>query len=93
MASVLQAERSNPVRRRSPAALPPQHFGLLLTATRAAVYIGVATSTFHLLKNAEGFPAPVPVPGRAADSVRSLYRREDLRAWVRSLAAQRRTVS
>lgn len=66
---------------------PPQHFGMLLNATRAAVYIGVAPSTFHLLKHTEGFPAPVPVPGRIADALRSLYRREDLRTWVRGLAA------
>lgn len=69
---------------------PQQHFGLLLSSKRAALYLGVSTSEFQLLRHAEGFPAPVPVPGRGADSVTRRYRREDLRDWTRSLKAEGR---
>lgn len=82
MASVLRRKRE---------ALPPppaQHFGLFLTAARAALYLGIAESTFHLWRKVGGFPEPVEVPCRVADRVRLMWRREDLRSWSRSLGAR-----
>lgn len=62
----------------------PEQFALLLTRDGAARYVGVATSTLYEIEAADPtFPAPVHVPG-----TRTLwFRREDLRAWVRSLKA------
>jgi predicted DNA-binding transcriptional regulator AlpA len=62
-----------------------QPFGLLLSPSRAALYLGVSVSAFYVLRHTEGFPAPIDLPGRVAGSARPYFRRDDLRAWVRGL--------
>lgn len=65
-------------------------FPLLLTAGAAARYLGISGALFYEAVEADpAFPKPVLVPSRKGRSRRK-YRREDLRAWVRGLAATER---
>ncbi len=64
-------------------------YGLLLTARTGANYLGISRSTFYEVSRAEGFPAPVEVPGETG----LRWRREELRAWVRSLPSRSREVA
>jgi predicted DNA-binding transcriptional regulator AlpA len=75
--------------RHAPAPAPPQHFGLLLPAKKAALYLGVSVSTFYVLRASVGFPEQVPVPNRTGGA-KPYYSREELRVWVRSLRAAKR---
>jgi predicted DNA-binding transcriptional regulator AlpA len=57
----------------------------LFIVKNAALFLGFSRARFYQLRATAGFPAPVQLPGPNADP---MYRREDLEAWVRSLAAK-----
>jgi predicted DNA-binding transcriptional regulator AlpA len=54
----------------------------LFIVKNAALFLGFSRARFYELRETDGFPAPVQLPGPNADP---MYRREDLEAWVRGL--------
>jgi predicted DNA-binding transcriptional regulator AlpA len=57
----------------------------LFIVKNAATFLGFSRARFYELRETEGFPAPVKLPGANADP---MYRREDLEAWVRKLESK-----
>ncbi len=73
-----------PRKRLTARVIPPRHWPLLLRAGEAALYVGLSVSRFFDLRDADPtFPMPVVVPGRSVP----LFRRDDLRNYVKTLPA------